>query len=357
MIDTFVLILFPTTFTVIFVLVARLTSFLKHFALETRCICREMDHADSYEDYWKWRVALRCHYLMLIPFVNKKNVTRVYRRIFHKRDHTKKKERRDSLVPLLLPSILGVCFCMICVCGMTWAWYSASVEAPAQKITAAYYEVKVISVVNIVDGEKVESDGSGYMLKDNCTYTVVLKADGTAKECGGYCLIETGETKLYTQTFKPDEEIRIMLKPEIGGMYAFTGIWGSLPPHVGTDYLNNTAVPSNADNSDMIPNTDDTIPAFSDSNAGSGEFESDETTQGSSQDDVTPETNVPEETTSPVTDVPSEPVRESAVDSTDASPVHNSADHPESDMPDESEALPETTAAESMDGEIVGISG
>ena len=357
MIDAFILVLFPTAFTVIFVLIARLASFLKHFAVETRCICREMDHADSYEEYWKWRSALRCHYLCLIPFVNKKNVMRVYRRIFHKGDAGQKKERKDSLVPLLLPSILGVCFCMICVCGMTWAWYSASVQTPAQKITAACYEVNVISVKNAADGEEILPDGSGYRLDQDVTYTVILEADGTAKERGGYCLIETGDTKLYTQTFKPGDRIQIKLTPEIGGVYTFTGVWGSLPSHVETNYLKNTAVSSDADNSDMIPNTDDTIPAFADSNADSSGFESGETTQVSPQDDVISETTVPEETTTPVTDVPSEPVREPAVDSTDVSSGHNPADHPESDMPDESEALPETTAAESMDREIVGISG
>ncbi len=121
------------------VLVAKLASFLRAFAKETQYICFEMEHADSYKEYRKWRGELRCHYLCLIPFVNRKNVMRLYNRIWHRADR-EKKERKDSLVPLLLPSVLGIFICMICVCGMTWAWYSASIETPSQKLTAAYYE-------------------------------------------------------------------------------------------------------------------------------------------------------------------------------------------------------------------------
>lgn len=58
---------------------------------------------------------------------------------------------------------------------------------------------------------------------------------GSAKECGGYCLIQNSvdETKLYyTQTFKPKEEIRIQFTPDKDGIYSFTGVWGSHP--VGT---------------------------------------------------------------------------------------------------------------------------
>jgi len=347
MIDAFVLILFPTTFTVIFVLVARLTSFLKHFALETRCICCEMDHADSYEEYWKWRVALRCHYLMLIPFVNKKNVTRVYRQVFHKRDYAKKKERRDSLVPLLLPSILGVCVCTICVCGMTWAWYSASVQSPAQKITAACYEVKVVSVKK-ADGEEIQAvNGSNYELEQEISYMVTLRADGTAKECGGYCLIEGGGTKQYTQTFKPKQKITVELTPGVTDTYTFTGVWGSLPssaennnylPDIGSTIQSGTNAPN------ISPNTDDTVSDLSENNS----FESGETSQIPPQDDVIPETNVPEETTSPVTDVPRELVSEPvAADSPESSSAQNPTEHPEPDTLDNSsETQTETSAGE-----------
>ena len=249
--------------SILALLIAKLASFLRTFMEDARYICYEMDCADSYKEYRRWRGELRCHYLCLIPFVNEKNVMRVYRFFFHRGDHAKKEERKDSIVPLFMPSILGICICLVCVCGMTWAWYSASVQTPPQKMTAAYYEVTVESVMN--GGTKIDLKNGGYTLNVGIPYTVSLKAAGNAKVCGGYCLIECGDTKYYTQTFKPEESITIEFKPETTGIYTFTGVWGSHPVDVtekdiikSTD-AENTVVAS-VDDPNMVPEIDDTTP-------------------------------------------------------------------------------------------------
>lgn len=218
-------------------LTAKIESFWRGFTETTRFICFNMDHADSHKEYRRWRGELRCHYLCLIPFVNGKNVMRLYRRIYHRDAYTKKQNRKDSFVPLLFPSVLGIFICTVCVCGMTWAWYTASIQTPNQKMTAAYYEVTVESITS---GEtKIEpTDGIYYSLEEGTTYAVTLRANGSVKGCGGYCLIENAgnEEKIYTQTFKPGESITIQLKPTVSGNYIFTGVWGSLPASV-VDYL------------------------------------------------------------------------------------------------------------------------
>lgn len=232
--DEYILILFSASIIFLIIVIAKTASFYKRFSKGTRYICRQMDRADSYEEYRKWRGELRCHYLMLIPFVNGKNVMRLYNRIYHRAEKVKK-ERKDSLVPLLLPSILGIFICTVCVCGMTWAWYTASVEAPAQKMTAAYYEVTVESVMNGAD--KIEPTDGVYKLEAGTQYTVTLKAFGSVEKCGGYCLIENtaNGAKIYTQTFKPKKSITVQFKPTLSGNYTFSGVWGSLP--AGTEYL------------------------------------------------------------------------------------------------------------------------
>ena len=162
-----IIIVFVLITAILAVLVAKLASFCRGFAAHTRYICSEMDHADSYEEYRKWRGELRCHYLCLIPFVNGKNVMRLYDRIYHRADKVKK-ERKDSLVPLLLPSVLGIFICTVCICGMTWAWYTASVETPTQKLTSACYEVTVVSVTG-ADGKEISpiENGSYPLTQDN----------------------------------------------------------------------------------------------------------------------------------------------------------------------------------------------
>ena len=254
-----ILIIFVLVTAILAVLAAKLAFFLRRFAENTREICYEMDHAENYNEYRKWRGELRCHYLCLIPFVNGKNVMRLYNRIYHRADKVKK-ERKDSLVPLLLPSILGIFICTVCVCGMTWAWYTASVETPTQKLTSACYEVTVESVTG-ADGKEISPIENGsYSLAQGNTYTVILTASGTVKECGGYCLIQNDAgDKTYTQTFKPGESITVQFTPASEGNYTFSGVWGSLPASTES-YLKNTDAVTNPipDNTDTPTQSDPT---------------------------------------------------------------------------------------------------
>lgn len=231
----FILLSLVIALITIIAIVVKLVSFFKDFAEDNRYICYRMNYADSYEEYRRWRGELRCQYLMLLPFVNGKNVMRVYRLIFRKSRHNEKEERKDSVMMLFLPSILGVCICLVCICGMTWAWYSASAQMPAQKMTTANYEVHVASVM-----EKevvVTSASGGYMLEKGKEYTIVLQADGSVRECGGYCLIENEKkTEIYyTQTFKQKDSITIKFTPKESGTYSFIGVWGSLPTTVSIE--------------------------------------------------------------------------------------------------------------------------
>ena len=236
MIDELALFLLIAVVLVPVLVILKLASFFEKFQKDTKSICRKMDHAGTYNEYRYWRRELRCHYLMLIPFVTKKNVRHVYDSFFHRKHEEKMEERRDSLAPLLMPSVLGICICLVCVCGMTWAWYTASIQAPAQKMTAAYYEVVV---ENVVEAESLEEnvnkkeDGT-YPLEAKVSYKVTLRAEGSVKKCGGYCLIENqADEKYYTQTFAPENDaIEILLIPEEDGDYTFTGVWGSLPSEI-----------------------------------------------------------------------------------------------------------------------------
>lgn len=214
---------------VLVALIAKLSIFFRSFAVYTHRICQQMDSAAGYEEYRHWRGVLRCHYLMLIPFVTPKNVKRVCRFFFHDGESAKKKERKDGLVPLLLPSVLGICICMVCLCGMTWAWYTVSIEAPAQKITTSYFKVTVHSVMDDVEPIPAEN-GGGYRLTEGITYMVRLQTIGTVKNCG-YCLIENTQagTKAYAEGLEPNKWIEILFTPEKDGIHTFTGVWGNPP--------------------------------------------------------------------------------------------------------------------------------
>lgn len=262
----FIIIAMILAAAMLILLIAKLASFFRRFFEAARFICYQMDHTDSYKEYRRWWEKLRCHYLTLIPFVNEKNVMRVYRRIFSKGDRAEKQERRDSLVPLLLPSVLGISVCLVCICSMTWAWYSASIETAAQKMTAAYYEITVEAVVSDTDAstDPVQTADGAYTLNAGTVYTVTLKANGSVKDCGGYCLIERAGTdaKFYTQSLKPGDRLEFRFIPNETDAYTFTGVWGSQPAGVNEEDIFKGFLSREdgaAEPSDSAPNAEPTV--------------------------------------------------------------------------------------------------
>ncbi len=77
-------------FILLFFITLRLVRFFIGFNGETRYITGELKRACEEREYHYWRKELRCHYLCLIPFVNEKNVRRLYSALFHKSEHRKK---------------------------------------------------------------------------------------------------------------------------------------------------------------------------------------------------------------------------------------------------------------------------
>lgn len=134
--------------------------------------------------------------------------------------HTKPADK--NLMRLLVPSIVGILICMVCLSGTTWAWFSASVQTGAQTITAANFNVEVA-----IDPTPVISEGGKYTLTRNTAYTVTLTATGTANEIGGYCIVDNDAgDRHYTSQIKPGASLQFTLIPEADGIYTFTAVWG-----------------------------------------------------------------------------------------------------------------------------------
>ena len=47
------------------------------------------------------------------------------------------KSTDENILRLLVPSLLGILLCMICLAGTTWAWFTASVQTQPQTIEPA----------------------------------------------------------------------------------------------------------------------------------------------------------------------------------------------------------------------------
>lgn len=115
------------------------------------------------------------------------------RRLTYEPKHAKPTD--ENIFQLLLPSMIGMVICLICLIGMTWAWFTASITTSPQTITAANYEVSV----SIDDGD-VSAKGGQYTLSEG-EHKVTLTAKGNAST--GYCKIKIDDETYYTPQF-PD---------------------------------------------------------------------------------------------------------------------------------------------------------
>ncbi len=51
---------------------------------------------------------------------------RLFQRLFYQPTHKEKVTNDRSIYRILAPSVLGIFICAICLCGASWAWFTAS---------------------------------------------------------------------------------------------------------------------------------------------------------------------------------------------------------------------------------------
>jgi hypothetical protein len=183
-----------------------------------------------------------------------------------KREHPQE-EKPASLTALLMPSLLGVAICLVCLCSLTWAWFTATQNSGVQPIQSATATVTA-SLNNTALGElKV-----GEPCNLNGTGTLTLHMDGSAQYA--YVVIKVGGTEYHTDYLTADGYT--ITVNESGA--ALTLCWGkqdSLPGtavgdggSIGTAQPSNTTDEQPAVNGDSQQTPDTTVPANGDANTG-----------------------------------------------------------------------------------------
>lgn len=197
--ETGVVIAFVIALAIVAVLIiVNIVEYFIYFNRETQYYISEMHRAGDYDEYRYWRRKLRCHYLCLIPFVNKRNVRKAYGFFFHRARHAKKEAKGDGILHILAPSVIGACLCAVCLCGMSWAWFTTSVGTGTQTITTSSYMMS-----NTVLCNGIEQNGTSHKDKSteytftSGTYTVFLNTVGT-DNATGYCKVKIGDAVYYT---------------------------------------------------------------------------------------------------------------------------------------------------------------
>lgn len=135
----------------------------------------------------------------------------------------KQVKAETNLTKILLPSVLSILLCMALLCGMTWAWFASTQSTPAATIQAATYRIDVVAK----NGGTVLTAGQDgkYTLKTGVTYTITLKALGTAST--GYCKVTLPDsTVLHTAQIAKGGTLTFTLTLTNDGVVSFSPEWG-----------------------------------------------------------------------------------------------------------------------------------
>ncbi len=203
-------------------------------------------------------------------------------RLFYKNKHNQK-EAGDNLTVLLLPSILGIILCAICLMGSTWAWFTATQSTETANIQSASYTItaEVLTENNL----SIATENSATLQQGR--YTVTLTAIGDAST--GYCKVKIGSTEKLTQQFPsakyPEKSITFTLVINEPARVEFIPCWGTSATDEAERILNGST------------HTHGTAPAPQENPPAEEKDETAEPPADTTENTATEETTTPEATT------------------------------------------------------------
>ena len=119
-----------------------------------------------------------------------------------------KQERVDdrSFSGMIFSSVLGIVLCMICLAGLTWAWFSDSASSSVNTLSAARFDVSV-AVTNTTTQVEEQPQSEKQFALSNGTYAVTLTGTGNAQTYGGYCTLILGSDTYHTCSCVPENSL------------------------------------------------------------------------------------------------------------------------------------------------------
>ena len=105
------------------------------------------------------------------------------------------KHKDNDIFRMMLPSFVGIVVCAMCLVGLTFAWFTATVETKPQVIITTTWnaEVKIVDS-NAEEVDPIQSSKDSYDLSEG-KYTVTVTASGSGS---GYCKLTVGDDEYYT---------------------------------------------------------------------------------------------------------------------------------------------------------------
>jgi hypothetical protein len=162
------------------------------------------------------------------------------RRKVHEQFYMEIEEERAELIRTLGPPILAIILCLICLCGMTWAWFTANDEGTVAEIKAAHVLLDVTLADDSSEDSEAESERGeqkcSFHLSEQKGYTLTIEKSSACSAKRGYAVITisgdesidgvyyTNEliesnTRAWTMTITTGKNIHVKVE----------GCWGEAP--------------------------------------------------------------------------------------------------------------------------------
>ena len=136
------------------------------------------------------------------------------------------KNNDNNIYHLFLLSIISISFCIICLCGTTWAWFTSAVSTNINTVKSATYSVTVTAIkedsTNI--SSTVENNITSITFPSNGTYDITISPNGNANK--GYCIVNYKNTNYYTENLISDNFTFIVNATENDAL-TITPNWGT----------------------------------------------------------------------------------------------------------------------------------
>lgn len=177
----------------------------------------EISRASDPDERSYWKRQLVCHHYTLIPFVNERTADLMYDKL-HKNKLPQVEKKRpcsDGFYHILAPSLISILVSVVCLCGASWAWFSASQANSVASIQTSTYTITVTS-----------GEASYHLDKNRPSQTIpegtyTFTAGGNSST--GYAKITVGDKTYLTSQLAPGQSLTIT----VDSSAKVTLCWGS----------------------------------------------------------------------------------------------------------------------------------
>ena len=149
------------TLVAFLLLVAEVRYFMRYKEFQT--VREKMNHADSWKEFVFWHREYLALLWSLLPGISAARVKEIRQSRSRRRSNGREK-KSDGFASMLAPSLLGICVCVVCLIGGTYAWFTATKTVSVQSIQMASYNV--VTTVKASDG--TASSASSSVKEDGC---------------------------------------------------------------------------------------------------------------------------------------------------------------------------------------------